>query len=217
MVNVFFRAVVLTTIIFFIGIQIGVWIDSSRVEEIRDMLTNTEIQFNDARLQSSYYEFFGMDSCQNAIDANLEYNDRIYKEGLKIELYEAANKFSSNLYLERKKYALAQFQFWLNSVKIKDTCNADYTVLLHLWKYDTKDSPEVEIPQKVQSAVLLDLKEKCGKKLMLSPIPIDLNLTSVDLMRKNYNITKMPAMIINKGIVLQGLHDLSDIEKYVEC
>lgn len=217
MANVFLRAAVLTTVVFFIGVQIGVWIDFSRVEEIKSMLTETEVQFNDARLQTSYYDFFGFDSCQHAIDANLEYNDRIYREGLKIESYEAVNKFSPGMLMEREKYALAQFQFWLNSLKIRDTCKADYYVLLHLWKYDTKEQPDIEIPQKVQSAVLLELKEKCGKKLMLSNTPVDINLTSVTLVTKNYNITKMPAIIINKDVVLQGLHNLSEIEKYVEC
>ena len=217
MANVFLRAAVLTTVIFFIGVQIGMWIDSSRVEEIKSMLTETEVQFNDARLQTSYYDFFGFDSCRHAIDANLEYNDRIYREGLKIESYEAVNKFSPGMLTERKKYALAQFQFWLNSMRIKDSCKSDYDVLLHLWRYDTKDYQNIEIPQKVQSAVLLELKEKCGRKLMLSNTPVDINLISVALVTKNYNITRMPAIIINKDIVLQGLQNMSELEKYVKC
>ena len=218
MVSIFIKAFVLTLIILFIGIMLGFWIESSRVEEIRSILIETEILFNDARLQSLYYTDFSntTEFCESALKSNLEYNSRIYQEGLKIERYEVANKLSPELLLERKRYALLQFQFWMNAVKLKSLCNFDYDVLLHLWKYQVSDY-DTDLKNKLESAVILELKEKCGNKLMLSPIPIDLNLTSVDIAVRNYNITKTPAIIINNKIILQGFYTLEQLEGYVNC
>jgi len=219
--SVFWKAGILTVVIFLIGIQIGMWIDSARIEEVKYVITSTDMLFNDARLQAQYYEFYSnkstSDFCEKAVDSNLKYNDKIYKEGRGLEQYEAANKLGPGLAMERNQYALLQLQFWMNSMKIKNMCNSTYDVVLHLWRYDTKNFSDVEIPQKLQSAVLLDLKEKCGNKIMLSNFPIDLNQTSVDLIVKNFNITKVPAIVINDNIVLQGLQTTEDLQKYITC
>jgi len=218
--DMFWKAALLTIVILIIGIAIGIWIDSGRSEEIKSTLTENEILLNDVRLQSLYYEGLLKESpelCSIAFNANLDYNYRIYQEGLKLERYEQHNKFSSSLMLERRRYTLQQMQFWLNANKIKELCNFNYTTLLHLYLYDTGNNSDVEMPQKLQSAVLLDLKERCGTRLMLSPMAIDMNLTAVNMVVEAYNISKTPAMIINSNVVLQGFSNLTKLEEYIKC
>lgn len=218
--DVFWKAAVLTVVILIIGIIIGIWIDSGRAEEIKTTITENDLLLNDVRIQTLYYESFLKDDpelCDIALKANLEYNKRIYQEGLKLEKYEEHNKFSQSLILERKRYALQQMQFWINSLRIKDKCSLNYTTVMHMFLYDTGNNSNVELPQKLQSAVLLDLKEKCGNRMMLSPIPIDLNLTSIDMIAETYHITKTPALVINNDIAIEGFHNLTELEKYVSC
>jgi hypothetical protein len=69
----------------------------------------------------------------------------------------------------------------------------------------------------VQSAVLLDVKEKCGTDAMLIPLPIDLNITTIDVLKENYKIKKTPAILINENILLEGLQRESDLQKYLSC
>ncbi|MBI5332615.1 MAG: hypothetical protein HZB65_03515 [Candidatus Aenigmarchaeota archaeon] len=218
--DVFWKAAVLTVIILVIGIAIGVWIDSGRVEEVKTTLTENDLLLNDVRLQTIYYEDFltkNPELCDIAFRANLEYNNKIYQEGLKLEKYEQHNKFSSSLILERKRYALQQMQFWINSIKIKDFCKYNYTTALYMFIYDTGNSSEIELPQKLQSAALLELKENCGSALMLSPISIDLNLTAIKMLTETYNITRTPAIIIDRQIVLQGFQDMKNLEEHIKC
>jgi hypothetical protein len=220
--DIFWKAGVLTVIILIVGIVLGLWIESGRSEEIKSTLTENEIIFNDVRLQTTYYELFlsknpDATTCSIAFEANLEYNSKIYEEGLKLEVYESRNKISQGMLLERRRYALQQMQFWMNSNKIKEFCKSNYTTILHLWKYDTGNDSSIEMPQKLQSAVLIDLKDKCGSRLMLSNAPVDINLTSMNTITKTFNITKMPALIINNSVVLQGLTDLKELSNYVDC
>lgn len=213
--NVFFIAGVLTLIVFVAGILFGMWLDEMRLQKVKEQLSEIDILWNDARLQNLYYQTFTNQSqfCESEIEANLEYNNRIYQEGLRIEKYEEVNKFEPSIVLEKKRYALLQFQFWMNSISLKKKCNADYSTLVHL--YSSNES--VALDQKLQSVVLLDLKNKCGRSLMLIPMPSDLNIIAIDLIKKNYNITTMPAIIINETVSLQGLQTSDELEKYVKC
>jgi len=105
----------------------------------------------------------------------------------------------------------------MNALILKEQCNTNYTTVLYLYTYNTEDNKQLEIDQKLQSAILLDMKEKCGNEVMLSPIPMDVNLTTVDMIMNNFGIEKTPAVILNKNITLQGLKTLDDLEAYVEC
>ncbi|MBI5061422.1 MAG: hypothetical protein HZB67_03850 [Candidatus Aenigmarchaeota archaeon] len=218
--NVFIKAGLLTVIVLAIGIQIGLWIESNKIAEIKSSLETTDLLFNDARMQSIYYQMFSVPNdtvfCNAALAANLKYNDMIYQRGLEIERYEASGKFTPQTLLDRKKYALLQFQFWMNAMQIKKKCGFNYHVVLHLWKYSSEDY-NTNLDQKLQSAVLLELKEKCGPKLMLSNAPIDLNLTTIEMLADNYNISNTPAIVIDDDTILQGFQDLGRLSYYINC
>jgi len=218
--NIFIKAGVLTLIVLLVGVQIGMWIESSKLEDIRSSLDKTDVLFNDARLQSIYYQSLQNNNnsnfCNSALEANLKYNDMIYRKGIEIENYEMSGKFTPNILLDREKYALLQFQFWMNAMQLKKICGFDYHVLLHLWKYDAGDY-NTEVQQKLQSAVLIELKEKCGPKIMLSNTPIDFNLTSVELVVANYNITETPSVLIDGNITLKGFRNLEQLSYYINC
>ncbi len=213
--DVFWRSGVITTIIFVIGIAVGVWLDSSRAEEVQSRLTEIDTFWNDARLQTSLHSLFNQSlSCDSAVNANLQFNDKIFKEGQKIERFEQTNRFAPALLLEKSRYALLQIQFWFNSIDIKNNCNVSYSTLVYFYSYYNET---VAVQQKVQSAVLLDVKEKCGTNTMLIPLPIDLNITTIDVLKENYKIKKTPAILINENILLEGLQRESDLQKYLSC
>jgi hypothetical protein len=218
--DVFWKAAVLTAVIFAAGIGMGMWFDQGRLQEVKAMITESDILGSDVRLQSMIYSTEVLPSgefCGAAITANLNYNDRIYADGKRLEDYEKIAKFAPSLLLERKRYALQQMMFWINSLQLKDKCGSDYDVLLHLWLYNVEGNAALDNEQKLQSVVLLDLKDRCGPGLMLSNAPADLDITSVSMVVNAYNITKFPAVIINKDTVLQGLQNEADLEKYFNC
>ncbi len=219
--DVFWKAAILTFVVLVAGIQLGIWIDSGRLEEIKQALTETDIQFSDARLQAAYLEDFLHGNgvlCDSAFQANLEFNDRIYELGKTIERFEQADRFNKDsLRLERQRYALLQMQFWMNAVRIRQVCNLNYTTVLYLYTLDTENTTDAELPQRLQSATLLELKERCGPKLMLSPVPVDLGLTSVDIVVNTYKIDRTPSLLINNKTVIKGLAEIDVLEQIVSC
>lgn len=213
--STFIYAALLTTVVFSIGILVGIWLDNLRLEEIEKRLTEIDVDWNDARIQSLYYQsFMNSTECDSAISANLEFADRIYQEGLKIERYEKVNKFTPSLILEKKRYALLQLQFWINSINLKNSCNANYSTLVYFYSHFDKT---LEVKQKLQSAVLSNIKEKCGPNLMLIPLPLDLDIMTINLIKSQYNIKTAPSILINEKILLEGLKSQDEIEEFIKC
>jgi len=203
--GVFIGAAVFTVIVIFVGIQIGINLESARADETRQFLEDTEVLFSDARLQALYYESDNLtaDQCNNALQSNLLFNDIIYEEGVKLERYETSNKIIE-LTSERRRYGLLQMQFWLNAERIRNKCNFDYSTAAYLFKVNTTDEA-IRFNQRLTSALLLEIKEECGSKLMLSPMPFNLNLISIDALKTNHNITETPAILINDKEVILGV------------
>ena len=213
--DLLWKAAVLTVVVFAIGIGVGAFLDISRVSETSERLTEIDLQWNDARLQSLYYGSLNDTmSCDAAIKANLDFNGKIYAEGQRIEQYESINRFAPQLIQEKRRYALLQLQFWLNSIELKKRCGANYTTVAYFYSHYNES---LGMDQKLQSAVLLQLKEKCGDSVLLVPLPLDMDLTSIELLKKSYGITSAPSILINEEKVLQGVQGIADLEKLVKC
>ncbi len=213
--NVYIKALIPTIFVFLIGIMIGIWIENYRLRETRKALSEFEIIWNDAQLLNKYLEKMGNESCDLAFQQNLIFNDKIYKKGLEIEKMLKANLFTPEIIQEWTRYVLLQIQFWFNSIELRQRCNLDYHTAVHL--YNIKISPIEKAENDVQSAVMLELKYKCGAKMMLIPLTADVDLIVVDSVLKKYNITKLPAIIIDEKYVFQGLTSLEQLEKIVKC
>jgi len=202
--NIVWKAALLTAIVFIAGIAVGIWMDNQRVDQTRERINDIDIEWNDARLTSLYYQQLAANDtayCNAAMDANLAFNDRIYQEGLTIERYESVNRFAPELLQEKKRYALLQLQFWMNSIELKKQCGATYHTLVYF--YDHYNSG-LENVQAAQSAILAELKDKCGANLMLVPLPRDLDISTISLLAAQYNITSAPSILLD-GNTFAGL------------
>lgn len=213
--DVLWKAGVLTLIVFVAGIGVGVYMDTARVGLTQERLTEIDLEWNDARLQSLYYTTMNdSESCAAAVDANLDFNEKIYAEGQTIEKYESVNRFAPQLIQEKRRYALLQLQFWMNSIALKERCGADYHTLVYFYSH-YNESATTE--QRLQSIVLTELKKKCGNSVLLIPLPTDIDLTSVELLTETHGIRTTPSILIDESTVLHGLKSLEDIEQFVEC
>jgi len=214
MKKVFLKTTALTVVVFIIGFYIGMWFDSLRLEEVKSRLTEIDNLWNDARLLNDYIKKFSNISnyCDFLLEENLKSGDRIYAEGLRIEEYEKANRFAPSLTLEKKRYALLDLQFWINSIELKELCRADYSTVIYFYSYNNKT-----LEQKFQDRTLFDLKQKCGPKIIYITFPADMDISTIDAIKSIYSIKKIPAILINESLVLSVPLSMSDLETYIKC
>lgn len=209
--DVFWKAAIITVIVFLFGVGLGYSLENSRIDDVRDEYQNIELQWADAKLQSLYYQFLSPESCDAAIQENLRFSDKVYVEGLKLERYENANQLLNKMTYEKRKYALLKVEFWLNSVNLKEKCGADYVNLLYFYINDPEIVSKSE--QDTQSVILKTLKDEMGSKLMLIPLPFDMDIATINIIKNTYNITTTPTILINEKIRLEGLQSLEDLRQ----
>ncbi len=218
--NAFWQALIMALIIFNFGIFLGYMLESNRIGEVKDLYAESEISLLDVKIQSELFDFWQDLNCENAIEENIRFADRVYKEGKILDRFENAQRVTESIKLQHKKYDLLRTLFWINSVKIKERCNASYHNVVYFYRYNNP-TVDQKAMQNVFSNILEDLKKERGSEIMLIPIAADNNLSSVDLLVKNYNVEKFPTILIDeeikvsKLISVKGLGEILDRRKNI--
>lgn len=210
---IFLYALILTFVVFNIGIFFGYMLESSRVGKINKIFLEAEMELIDQRIQKDALETVGL-NCEDLINENIKFGDRIYQEAQIIGRYEEANQFNQDIIFQHKRFDLLRTLFWMNSVRIKETCNSTYNNVVYFYQYN-EPSIEKRSKQRFFSTLLGQIKEKYGGEVMLIPISGDNNISSVDLLMKRYNITELPTILINEEFKINEISSKEDVEKFL--
>jgi hypothetical protein len=209
----FLYALIIAIIVFNIGIYMGYLLENSRIDKINTLYLNSEMELLDQRIQKDASDMINF-SCKDLVNENINFADQIYTEALQIEKYENANKLSDAIVTQHKRFDLLRTLFWTNSMRIKQKCNANYHDVVYFYQYN---NPTIEQKAKQQffSNLLFGLKQEKGDKIMLIPIAGDNNISSIDLLEKNFGISELPTILIDESIKITDVNNKSDIEKYL--
>lgn len=212
--DVFWKAGLFTLVVFMCGVLLGYFLESSRINEIRQDYNTIEKEWADAKLQTTFYQLMTPSFCEESIKGNLDFADRVYKEGLKLEKYEKSNRITNEILYDKERYVLLKLEFWLNSVYLKEKCKTSYTNLIYF--YAQEPTLKQRAAQDTQADILKDLKDKYGAELMLIPVPIDINIATINILKEAYNIKEAPTLLINEKIKLGGVNSIETIEKAIK-
>lgn len=211
---IFLYALILTFIVFNLGIFMGYMLESSRIDKINKLYLEAEMELLDQRIQKDTLEILDL-NCDMLIEENINFANKIYEEALIIGRYEDANRINDNIIFQHKRYDLLRTLFWINSMRIKEKCNSNYHNVVYFYKYN---SPTIEQKSKQRffSKLLSELKEKFGDEIMLIPIAADNEIASISLLLDTYKIKELPVILIDENIKITNLECMEDIEKYLK-
>lgn len=210
--DVFWKAGIITLVVFLLGVSLGYFMEKNRIDLVKDRYRIIELEWADAKMLSLYYQVLSPELCNAAIEENIKFADRVYQDGLILERYDTANQLTNEMKYEKKRYALLKVEFWINSINLKKKCNADYINLLYFYQNDP--SLSVKSEQDTQSIILKELKEQKGSGLMLIPLPVDMDIASINVIKNTYNITKTPTLFIDERIKFDGVQSLDVLKTY---
>ena len=214
--QVFWQALLITILIFSIGVTAGVVLENWRTSKIASLYDLSELSLLDVKLQTEIYSL-GEFNCEQAIQENIAFADRVYEEAKMLERYEGASRLTAQIEQEHKKYDLLRTMILLNSIKIKQGCPNRYYEIVYLYQYNDP-SLETKAKQSVFSKLLIELKETKGDQILLIPVAADNNLASVNLLLEKYNIEKkdVPLILINRNKKITTLTTVDELRKYLE-
>ena len=209
----FLYALVLTVIIFNIGIFMGYMLESSRIDKINVFYLESELELLDQRIQKDVLDFMDL-NCELLFEENIAFADRIFEQALVIKRYEDANRINSNIIFQHKRYDLLRTLFWINSIRIKQECGLSYHNLVYLYDYNNP-SLEQKAKQKMFSNLLFEVKNEKGNNVMLIPIAADNDLPSINLLLDKYGIEELPTILIDETVKITDVKDKEEIMKYL--
>ncbi len=209
--HVFWEALIVALFIFAFGFLIGVFIENSRSADIDSLYFSSETNLLDVQM---FAGLIGADniSCDYRIQKNIEFADSIYSEAVKLDEYETVSKLTDELVVQHKRYDLLRLQFWINSINLKKSCGGVHTVV-YLYNYYNKSLQDKQ-EQQVFSRFLTELKGRNEENVFLIPIAKNIEISSLDLMLRPYNITEddTAAIIIDEKDVYSDVESLYQIK-----
>lgn len=212
--HVFWEALFLTVLVFFLGILIGVAYENNQLQKINDFYAQSEISLVDILAMNSISDVRSVD-CEFLIESNINFADKIYSEALLLKDYEKSKKLTDSIELAHKKYDLFRVFLWTDSMKILEKCGRGFSSVVYLYETEPEDL-ETKATQGVWSKVLEELKYQKQDEIVLIPIGVDGTLESVNLIVRRFNIEKFPAVIIDNKYVITELSSVEELEKYLE-
>jgi len=212
--RVFWEALVLTLVVFLLGILIGVSFESSKLNEINNYYIKSETSIMDAFALNSLTDV-NLENCNDLKQANLDFADKIYEEAIILEDYENAKKITESMEIMHEKYDVLRTFLWINTIKTSNKCGRDYSTVVYLYERETEDLTKMAT-QNVWSKVLYDLKQDKGNKVILIPLAIDKGLVSLDSLLNQLNVTSYPAVVIDENKTIYQLSSVNDLEKYIK-
>jgi len=212
--NVFWEAFLLAVIVFAIGFLLGSAFEENRLEDINEFYSKSEVSLMDVLALNSLTEVEDS-SCGMLTASNIEFADKIYEEARLLERYDASERLSDNFKLAHQRYDLLRTFLWINSMKIEEKCENDFSSVVYLYEYETDDLTK-KATQSVWSKILFDLKQKKGNEIVLIPIAGDTDLSSLNSLKERFNISELPVVIVNNEHVIRELGTVEDLEAYVK-
>jgi hypothetical protein len=209
----FLEAFLLAMVVFIIGLMIGVSFESSRLNTINEYYALSEISLMDSIALNRISDLKNV-SCNESINYDIQFADKIYNEAQILEKYEDSGKITDSINAAHKRYDLLRTILWINVMKTREKCGSDFNEVIYLYNYNTNDLTE-KAQQIVWSRILFDLKQKSGEKIVLIPIAVNNNIISLKSLLAGFKIDRYPAVIINDKDVLYNLTSATDIEKYL--
>jgi len=210
--DAFWQALVFTVFIFGIGLMSGLFMESSRLSEVEISAINSEIDLLDAELRNEVMASFDVE-CDSAISSTFEFADKIYTDASNLESFDEQSSLIDTFKSIHRRYDLLRTLLWIESVDLKEKCGAEFHTVVYLYDYEP-DSVEQEARQDLYASVTGELKNGQDNVLLI-PIAVNLDISSLDLIIAEYSLEKFPVIIIDETYVIDGLITIKDLEEVI--
>ena len=208
--HVFWEALMMTIVVFLGGLFLGMMIESNNSNKVSQLYLESDISLTDASALSSLSSTSEYD-CETIKNNNIDFANRVYEEAVILEDYQNAGRLmTETMEILHRKYDLLRTLIWSSNKESLERCS-NYNILVYLYEAENEDL-QTQAKQNVWSKILYEVKKENKDNVLLIPIAVDQNLTSLDLIVSEYKIDTYPAIIINNNNVLTEIDNAKQIE-----
>jgi thiol-disulfide isomerase/thioredoxin len=210
--RIYLKAALLTIAVFLTGVAVGWYLDETRVYFVKSKIDELEISFSNLALEEEFYRSVATDSktlCNIYISKANELALQAGKLGSYLESFREISKFGlHNIESLKDRYFILNLQLWLYMRRLREECNYNATTILFFYTSLNKCDDCI-----AQGIVLDQLKKKDPNKYMIFAIDADSKLGIVNALRVYFKTTKLPTIIINEKLKLEGFVSKQELEE----
>mgnify|MGYP002639900289 CR=1 FL=1 len=206
---VFLQALLLTIVMFIIGMYIGISFEDRNLDNAQAFYSQSEVSLMDIMALNDLLDS-GKVSCDLLKQTNFDFANKIYHEAALLDDYEKSGRITDNFLYVHRKYDLLRTVLWMNAIKVKDQCNNNFSTVVYLYNYEVEDLV-IKAEQTVWSKLLYELKQEQGDNILLIPIARSDDFISLEALTNSLNITQYPAVIVDEEHVFYGITSIEEI------
>jgi len=209
----FWKAFFLSTIIFLVGLNLGVFIENSGLDEIERAVIASEVELYDSNIRSSIIQNYNQ-SCDTSIENTFLIADKIYGEVQSLESLDKSSSIVAGFNEMHKRYDLLRTQLWLDASRLKDNCDNDFNLIIYLYEYDARD-PEIVSLQMLYASITQEIKNNYREDVLLIPIAHNMDLNSLTMLVDSYGTELKTSIIVNNQFIISGETNYNEISQYL--
>lgn len=197
--NYYLGALLITVFLFSTILLISFLMDNSREEYINSEVSNIVKNLNQMQTFFLMSEIYGKDAvCLSYSEQLKDLDTQLWNLGLKIENYRAASEeFDKNPFYKEQKRVFNENEvfYMLILKKVQSECSINDSEKQVIIQFFYRNS---DVCKKCddQSFVLSDINEDLDDYIAIFSFDLDLNITSIDVLSKYYNVSSLPCVVI---------------------
>ncbi len=197
--QILWRSLILTLLIFAVGILLNHLFDFFRISTIESVMITHEIDTEAYRVERFFTETFGGEKCEIMIGRIADLKTEIRKVGEDLSSYSRFSFFRRKDYdYLKRKYFLLELRFLALIQRLNKECGKPYLPIIFFYEIDQDESER-------QGFILEDLSKDYEQELIVLTLDKDYkDEPLVSLLARSFNVTKAPTLIID-GIPRTGL------------
>lgn len=205
--HLFLTTIFLLVVVFILGMLIGRWLSSSRVDEITNFIRNNELDTEAYLIEQDLLGEFEEGNCEIANVRISNLGNDLWELGKSLSPEDAEERLGKdNYFFMKRKYHLLQIRNYILFYDLKKHCDNTGSVVLF---YYSKGDDQSEQQGKILDRVVRDYG--------INVFAIEYNYSEeLSFMEEYYNVDKTPTLIIEYNTILEGLTSYEEIKEALE-
>jgi len=191
--RIIISAVIISALLFLSGIYVGYSINREKLSYIESTINKITSDIQNFQLEFLFLDVLGENAtCPLLADTLSEINKESYDIGTRLTSYGKEGEIQDyNEYVKTKKeYSRLLIGYWLLANKLKTSCKLEANTIVYFFSKECVTCDD-------QGFILTYFKKDMGEKLLVFALDGDLDEPSIQVLKRHYNITSYPTLIVN--------------------
>jgi len=208
--DVFISTFIIVIGIFVLGLYLGSKLDSYRIDDLKAQIGKSELDAESFIIEMSFVDSFSENKCEILKPIINELSSELGEIGKTLTKYDSKGIFDKNEYnILKRRYFILEIRAYTLRKELKEKCGEDNNVILYF--YDVNNNEE-----SLRQGYVLDSMVNRNQNITVFSIDREFKEPLLDTVKRHYNVTKGPTIIINFDRKFEGFTPEAEIVKYAK-